>query len=42
MARSGSVEERYYNGYDPETGKDQRFAVMQVEVQPQAQEARRL
>jgi len=42
LARSGSAEGVYYNGYDAETGKDQRFAVMQVEVQPQQQVPRRL
>jgi len=42
LARLGSAEGVYYNGYDPETGKDQRFAVMQVEVQPQHQVPRRL
>ncbi|EDU42271.1 conserved hypothetical protein [Pyrenophora tritici-repentis Pt-1C-BFP] len=42
LARSRSAGDAYYNGYDAETGKDGRFAVMQVEVQPQQQVSRRL
>ncbi|KAG9193102.1 hypothetical protein G6011_03137 [Alternaria panax] len=43
LTRVGSEEQQaVYNGFDPETGKDGRFAIMQVEVQPHAQESRRL
>ncbi|CAA9965088.1 hypothetical protein PTMSG1_08447 [Pyrenophora teres f. maculata] len=42
LARSGSAGDAYYNGYDAETGKDGRFTLMQVEVQPQKQVSRRL
>jgi hypothetical protein len=43
LTRVGSEEQQaIYNGFDPETGKDGRFAIMQVEVQPHAQESRRL
>ncbi|KAI4942274.1 hypothetical protein J4E91_010248 [Alternaria rosae] len=43
LARVTSEEQdAVYSGFDPETGKDGRFAAMRVEVQPQAQRTRRL
>ncbi|CAN9083987.1 hypothetical protein CC77DRAFT_570393 [Alternaria alternata] len=42
LARASGEQQAVYNGFDPETGKDGRFAIMQVEVQPHAQESRRL
>jgi len=43
LARVTSEEQdTVYGGFDPETGKDGRFAAMRVEVQPQAQRTRRL
>ncbi|KNG51584.1 hypothetical protein TW65_91070 [Stemphylium lycopersici] len=43
LTRVGSEgQSPHYKGYDPETGKDERFAFMQVEVQPQAQKSRLL
>jgi hypothetical protein len=43
LTRVGSEEQNtMYNGFDPETGKDGRFAIMQVEVKSHAQRSWRL